>query len=118
MAKSAPASTASPTAQSMLATVPSEGATTGISIFIASRTTTVSPAFTACPTLASTLNTLPAAPASILTEPAPALAAGAAAGAALGAATGAALGAAATGAPVAAPSSTVTSYTLPLTVMV
>ena len=75
----------------MLATVPSSGATTGISIFIASTTTTASPFFTACPTLASILNTLPAAPASTLMLPAPAaLAAGAAAGAALGAALGAA----------------------------
>ena len=101
----------------MLATVPSLGATTGISIFIASIIITASPALTVDPTLASILNTLPAAPASILTDPAPAEAAGlAAAGAAFGAALGAALGAA--GAAEPAPYSTVTSYTLPLTVIV
>ena len=97
MANTAPDSTASPTATSMLATVPSSGATTGISIFIASTVTMASPAFTACPTLASILNTFPAAPAFtwILPAPAGAAAFGAAAGAAFGAATGAA---AATGA--------------------
>ena len=99
----------------MLATVPSCGATTGISIFIASRMITGSPAFTACPTLASTLNTFPAAPAVTFTEPAEA--AGAAFGAAAGAAFGAATGAAAD-APLVCPSSTVTLYTLPLTVIV
>ena len=90
----------------MLATVPSSGATTGVSIFIISRTKIVSPFFTASPAFASILNTFPAAPASILTLPAPA-AAGAAAGAA--AATGAAalLGAATEG--VLPVSSTVTS---------
>ena len=89
----------------MLATVPSSGATTGVSIFIISKVTTVSPFFTAVPTSASMLNTFPAAPASILTLPAPADAAGAAAGAGV-----AALGAAATGADAVAPvSSTVTS---------
>ena len=99
----------------MLATVPSSGATTGVSIFMISRTRTVSPFFTASPTFFSILNTFPAAPASILTLPAPALGAAAAFGAA-GAATGAAalLGAA----PVLPFSSTVTSYTLPLTVIV
>ncbi len=49
----------SPTATSMLATVPSSGATTGISIFIASRMIMLSPAFTACPTDASIFRTLP-----------------------------------------------------------
>ena len=100
----------------MLATVPSSGATTGISIFIASIITTASPFFTASPTFFSILNTLPAAPASTFFAPAPAAAAGAA-GAAFGAALGAAFGAAA-GAATPAPSSTVTSYTLPLTVIV
>ena len=100
----------------MPATVPSCGATTGISIFIASRITIASPAFTACPTLASTLNTLPGTEA--FTSIAPAAAAGfAAAGAALGAAFGAAFGAAA-GAPFPAFSSTVTSYATPFTVIV
>ena len=101
----------------MLATVPSSGATTGISIFIASRMMTASPFLTACPTLTSTLKILPAAPASTLMLPAAPLALGAAAGA-LGAALGAAGAFAATGAPVAAPYSTTTSYTLPFTVMV
>ena len=91
----------------MLATVPSSGATTGISIFIASIITTVSPFFTLCPTLASILNTFPAAPAFTCMEPAPFAAAGAA-----GAAFGAAFGAVALGAAGALPapvSSTVTS---------
>ena len=102
----------------MLATVPSLGATTGISIFIASMVTTGSPDFTAWPTAASILNTLPAAPAS--TRMLPAAPAGAAAlGAALGAAFGAALGAVLGTATGAVPlSSTVTSYTFPFTVMV
>ena len=78
--------------------------------------TTASPFLTAWPTLASILNTLPAAPASTLTEPAPAAAFGAA-GAAFGAAFGTAFGAAAT-TPFVEPYSTTTSYTLPLTVMV
>ena len=81
----------------ILATVPSCGATTGVSIFMISNTRTASPFFTAWPTEASILNTFPAAPASILTLPAPpagAAAFGAAAGAAgaaarLGAAAGA-----------------------------
>ena len=85
----------------MLATVPSSGATTGISIFIASIITTASPFFTLCPTLASSLNTLPAAPAFTWIEPAPA--AGAAAFGAAGAALGAVAGAAALGACGAAP---------------
>ena len=55
----------------MLATVPSCGATTGVSIFMISNTRTASPFFTAWPTEASILNTFPAAPASILTLPAP-----------------------------------------------
>ena len=88
----------------MLATVPSCGATTGISIFIASRMITGSPAFTACPTLASTLNTFPAAPAVTFTEPAEAA--------------GAAAFGAAADAPLVCPYSTVTLYTLPLTVIV
>ena len=106
----------SPTLTSMLATVPSAGATTGISIFIASRITTASPFLTWAPTCFSILKILPAAPASTLMEPAPA--AGAAALGAAGAALGAALGAAAGAAATPAPSSTVTSYTLPLTVIV
>ena len=68
----------------MLATVPSSGATTGISIFIASMITTASPFETFCPTFASILNTLPAAPASTLIPPAAPAALGAA-GAAFGA---------------------------------
>ena len=100
----------------MLAIVPSSGATTGISIFIDSRITTLSPAFTACPTAASTLNTFPGTEAVISIPPAaPAAGAGAAAGAA-GAATGAAATGAAEGAP--APSSTVTLYAVPFTVIV
>ena len=75
----------------------------------------LSPFLTASPTDFSSLNTFPAAPASILTLPAPAAAAGFAAGAAAGAA--ARLGAAA-GALTAPFSSTVTSYTLPFTVIV
>ena len=100
----------------MLATVPASGATTGISIFIASRIRTASPFSTLSPTFFSSLNTLPAAPASILMLPAPVFAAGAGA-AAFGAATGAAalLGAEAEAAlPF---SSTVTSYTFPFTVI-
>lgn len=100
----------------MLAIVPASGATTGISIFIASMIITVSPASTFCPTDVGTWNTLPAAPAFTWMLPAPAAAFGAAAGAAGAAALGAATGAAA-GAP--APfSSTVTSYTFPFTVIV
>ena len=102
----------------MPATVPSSGATTGISIFIASRITIGSPAFTDAPALASILNTLPGTEAVTSTDPAAAAgAAGAAAGA--GAAFGAAFGAAArTGALPAPPSSTLTSYTVPFTVIV
>ena len=74
--KVSPDSTASPVATSMLATVPSCGATTGISIFIASRMMMESPAFTACPTLASTLHTLPGTEAVTFTLPAPAAAFG------------------------------------------
>ena len=83
----------------MLATVPSCGATTGISIFMASTTTPGPPALSAWPTFASTLKTFPAAPAVTLMLPAPEAGA-----AALGAAFGAALGAAFTaGAAGAAP---------------
>ena len=91
----------------MLATVPSSGATTGVSIFITSRTKTGSPLFTAVPGVASILNTFPAAPASILTLPAAPVAAGFAAGAA-GAGAAARHGAA-TGALTLPFSSTVTS---------
>ena len=56
--------------RSMLATVPSCGATTGISIFIASTITMLSPAFTACPTDASIFTTLPGTEAVTFTEPA------------------------------------------------
>ena len=70
---------------------------------------TVSPLETFCPTLASTLNTLPAAPASTLIPPAAPAAFGAAAGA---------FGAGTAGAAPVPFSSTVTSYTLPLTVIV
>ena len=56
----------------MLATVPSCGATTGISIFIASTITMLSPAFTACPTDASIFTTLPGTESVTFTEPAPA----------------------------------------------
>ena len=87
----------------MLATVPSCGATTGVSIFITSNTKIASPLLTAVPGSASILNTFPAAPASILTLPAPATGAAAGAAAAGAAFRGAAVGAAA---PV---SSTVTS---------
>ena len=66
----------------MLATVPSSVATTGVSIFMISRTKIVSPFFTDAPTEDSILNTFPAAPASILMLPAPAEAAGAAGAAA------------------------------------
>ena len=104
VASNAPASIWSPTTTSMLATVPSCGATTGVSIFITSNTKMVSPLLTAVPGFASSLNTFPAAPASILMLPAPAAGAAVAAGAAAGVAfLGAAAGAAA---PV---SSTVTS---------
>ena len=102
----------------MLATVPSSGATTGISIFIASMMITASPFFTLCPTLASSLNTFPAAPAFTSMLPAFPAAGAAAFGAALGAALGAAALGAAAGAVPAPFSSTVTSYTLPLTVIV
>ncbi len=108
VASNAPDSTVSPTATSMLATVPSCGATTGVSIFIISSTRIGSPFFTCLPTADSSLNTFPAAPASILMLPAAPDAFGAAAGAgaaALGAGAGAAVGAA-WDAPV---SSTVTS---------
>ena len=80
--------------------------------------TTLSPAFTLCPTDATIFTTFPGTAAETLTEPAPAAGAaalGAAAGAALGAA---ALGAAATGAAAFPFSSTVTSYSVPLTVIV
>ena len=75
----------------MLATVPSFGATTGVSIFITSSTAIESPAFTASPTFTSMLNTFPAAPASTLMLPAPcgAAALAGAGAAALGAAAGA-----------------------------
>ena len=53
VARTSPDSTASPTATLMVATVPSCGATTGISIFMASSTRTASPAFTAVPAAAS-----------------------------------------------------------------
>ena len=68
----------------MLATVPSSGATTGISIFMDSTITTLSPAFTLCPTDATIFTTFPGTAAETLTEPAPA--AGAAAFGAAGAA--------------------------------
>ena len=117
VANTSPDSTASPTDTLMPATVPSSGATTGISIFIASRITIGSPAFTAWPALASSLNTLPGTDA--VTSMEPALAAGAAAAGAAAGAFGAAFGAAArTGALPAPPSSTLTSYTVPFTVMV
>ena len=119
VARSWPFSTASPTPTSMEATVPACGATTGISIFIASSVTIASPGLTDCPTEALTFVTLPGTEALTFTEPAPAEAAfGAAAfgAAAFGAAAGAAFGAAAGAAAEAPFSSTVTSYTLPLTV--
>ena len=98
----------SPTLTLMLATVPSSVATTGVSIFMISRTKIVSPFFTDAPTEDSILNTFPAAPASILTLPAPP--AGAAAfGAAAGAAGAAARLGAAAGALTLPFSSTVTS---------
>ena len=49
VARTSPDSTASPTATLMVATVPSCGATTGISIFMASSTSNVCPRFTASP---------------------------------------------------------------------
>ena len=76
----------------------------------------LSPTFTACPTVAAIFRTLPGTEAATLTEPAPAAAFGAAFGA--GAALGAAAGAAATGAETLPVSSTVTSYAVPLTVIV
>ena len=76
--------------------------------------TTLSPAFTLCPTDATIFTTFPGTAAETLTEPAPAAGA-----AALGAAAGAAaFGAAATGAAAFPFSSTVTSYAVPLTVIV
>ena len=81
--------------------------------------TTLSPAFTLCPTDATIFTTFPGTAAETLTEPAPAAGAAAfgAAGAALGAGA-AAFGAAATGADAFPFSSTVTSYAVPLTVIV
>ena len=76
----------------------------------------LSPAFTAWPTLATTFRTFPGTEAATFTEPAPAAAFGAAFGA--GAALGAAAGLAATGAETLPVSSTVTSYAVPLTVIV
>ena len=76
----------------------------------------LSPAFTACPTLAAIFRTFPGTEAATLTAPAPAAALGAAYGA--GAAFGAAAGAAAAGAETLPVSSTVTSYAVPLTVIV
>ena len=115
VASTAPDSTVSPFATSTLATVPSCGATTGVSIFMISSTTTGSPFFTAAPGAATTSTTLPAAPAVMEMLPAAPAAAGFAAGAGAGAA---ALGAgAAAGAPFVF-SSTVTSYTFPFTVIV
>ena len=120
VARTSPDSTASPTATFTLATVPSCGATTGISIFMASSTRTVSPAFTAVPTPASILQIFPgteAVTSTLPAAPAGAAAFGAAAGAAFGA--GAAFAALTTGAaPAVVPSSTVTFYTFPFTVMV
>ena len=107
VASTAPDSTDCPTVTSMLATVPSSGATTGVSIFITSNTRIASPRFTASPTFLSMLNTFPAAPASIFTFPAPPAAGAEAAGAA-GAGAAARLGAAGAAAPVPF-SSTVTS---------
>ena len=94
-----------PAATSMLATVPSSGATTSFSIFIASRIRRTSPFLTACPTDAFTERIFPGIGAFTFTEPAPADLA-AAGLAALGAAFGA-LAAAGAAEPV--PSSTVTS---------
>ena len=81
--------------------------------------TTLSPAFTLCATDATIVTTFPGAAAETLAEPAPAAGAAAfgAAGAALGAGA-AAFGAAATGAAAFPFSSTVTSYAVPLTVIV
>ena len=81
--------------------------------------TTLSPAFTLCPTDATIFTTFPGTAAETLTEPAPAAGAAAfgAAGAALGAGA-AAFGAAATGAAAFPFSSQVTSYAVPLTVIV
>ena len=81
--------------------------------------TTLSPAFTLCPTDATIFTTFPGTAAETLTEPAPAAGAAAfgAAGAALGAGA-AAFGAAATGAAAFPFSYTVTSYAVPLTVIV
>ena len=68
----------------MLATVPSSGATTSFSIFIASRIINTSPFFTACPTLALTDKILPCIGEFTLTEPCAPEAFGAALGAAAG----------------------------------
>ena len=87
VARTSPDSTASPTATLMVATVPSCGATTGISIFMASSTRTASPAFTAVPAAASILQILPGTEA--VTSTLPAAPAGAAAFSAAGAAFGA-----------------------------
>ena len=119
VARTSPDSTASPTATLMVATVPSCGATTGISIFMASSTRTASPAFTAVPAAASILQILPGTEA--VTSTLPAAPAGAAAFGAAGAAfgAGAAFAALTTGAaPAVVPSSTVTLYTFQFTVMV
>ena len=69
----------------MFATVPSSGATTEFSIFIASNTKIVSPFFTACPGLALIDKTLPGIGAVTLMLPSAPDAAGAEAGAALAA---------------------------------
>ena len=101
----------------MLATVPSSGATTEFSIFIASNTKIVSPFFTACPGLALIDKTLPGIGAVTLMLPSAPDAAGAGVGAALAA--GAAFAAGLTGALAVLPVySTVTSYTFPFTVIV
>ena len=91
----------------MLATVPSSGATTSFSIFIASRIRITSPFFTAVPTPAFTFRILPGIGAATSIEPAAAGAAGAA-GAGAAAATGAGAATAAGAAP-APNSSTATS---------
>ena len=115
VANTAPASTEVPSAASMLATVPSSGATISFSIFIASRIKITSPFLTACPTDALTDNTFPGIGAFTLIPPAEPDAAGAA-GAGAAAAGAAATGAAAGAAP-APTSSTATSYAVPFTVI-
>ena len=97
--------TVAPVETAMAFTVPSTGAETSISIFIASRTMSTSPAFTDCPTLHSTLKIEPgmglftrglssahrdgSGGRSRLSRPGPERATGAAAGAGAGAAAGA-----------------------------